>query len=89
MKVKKSWSTVTPLSKSIALVLFIALPIVAFLFGAKWQELRDMAILTESYNQMHLQNNDMLPKGTLRPKDYEMNNDNMMYINGTSMPVGL
>jgi hypothetical protein len=89
MKVKKSWKTVTPLSKAIALALFISLPIVAFVFGAKWQKLRDMAVLTETYNQLRLDNRQIDPMNTVRPVDNEPKNDQMLYINGTPMPAGL
>lgn len=43
-KKKKRWdpNKVTPLSKGIALVLFIALPFIGFYFGTRFQKVRDM-----------------------------------------------
>lgn len=39
MNLSKELTTVTPLSKTIALIMFIILPIIAFLFGMKYQSL--------------------------------------------------
>jgi len=39
MRLPKELTTVTPLSKIIALILFISLPILGFLFGIKYQQL--------------------------------------------------
>lgn len=39
MKLPKELTTVTPLSKTIALLLFISLPIVAFIFGINYQKI--------------------------------------------------
>lgn len=39
MKLPKSWTTVTPLSKFIAFILFVSLPFVGFIFGEKYQRL--------------------------------------------------
>jgi len=41
MKLPKSFITVTPLSKTIALVLFIIFPICAFFYGRYYQQLID------------------------------------------------
>jgi hypothetical protein len=42
MKLPKSFTTVTPLSKTIALSMFIIFPIIAFLYGMYCQQLLDM-----------------------------------------------
>ena len=36
-KLPKELTTVTPLSKAVALIMFISLPIIAFLFGMQYQ----------------------------------------------------
>lgn len=41
MKLSKSWTTVTPLSKTIALILFIALPFIGFGAGILYQKSMD------------------------------------------------
>lgn len=41
MALSKTWTTVTPLSKLIALILFIALPFIGFLVGAYYQKSQD------------------------------------------------
>lgn len=41
MALPASLTTVTRLSKRLALILFIALPFLGFLFGMKWQEMLD------------------------------------------------
>jgi hypothetical protein len=41
MKLPKSFTTVTPLSKTIALAMFIVLPICAFFYGRYYQQLLD------------------------------------------------
>ncbi len=38
MKLPKSWTTVTPFSKTLAFVLFITLPFVGFYLGMKYQQ---------------------------------------------------
>lgn len=38
MPLPKSWTTVTPLSKTIALILFAFLPLIAFFFGVRYQQ---------------------------------------------------
>lgn len=43
MQLPKELTTVTPVSKTIALFLFIALPIIAFLFGMRYQTLIEQA----------------------------------------------
>lgn len=40
MKLPKSWTTVTPFSRMLALILFISLPIFAFWFGTKYEEIK-------------------------------------------------
>lgn len=37
-KLPKSWTTVTPLSRRIALVLFFLLPVVAFWYGTQYEK---------------------------------------------------
>jgi hypothetical protein len=39
MKIPKELTTVTPLSKAVALLLFVSLPIVTFVFGMNYQKL--------------------------------------------------
>lgn len=39
MKLSKTWTTVTPLSKTIALILFIALPFIGFYLGYNFKQL--------------------------------------------------
>jgi hypothetical protein len=51
MKLPKSFTTVTPLSKTLALILFIALPIFAFAAGMKYQAARDSLYYTILLNQ--------------------------------------
>lgn len=45
MKLSKKWTTVTPLSKTIALALFIALPFIGFHLGRMYQYTIDVALL--------------------------------------------
>jgi len=45
MKLSKQWTTVTPLSKAIALALFVALPFIGFYLGRQYQHAVEMAIL--------------------------------------------
>lgn len=40
-KAKNTWNTVTPLSKTIAMVLFITLPILGFYLGMQYQKKLD------------------------------------------------
>jgi hypothetical protein len=52
MKLSKQYTTVTPLSKTIALILFIALPFIGFFLGMKYQQEIDMLarpVLNNSY----------------------------------------
>jgi hypothetical protein len=88
MRVSKSFRTVTPFSKSVALALFIALPIIAFLFGAKWQKIQDMAIISELSHRSNMENSQM-PHGVLRPQNYDGGDDNIIKVNGTPIPYGL
>ncbi|MCL4363750.1 hypothetical protein M1328_00760 [Patescibacteria group bacterium] len=44
MKMPKSWTTVTPLSRRIALVLFFLLPLAAFFFGVNYQKMSESMI---------------------------------------------
>jgi hypothetical protein len=37
-KISKAWTTVTPLSKALALLLFIALPFIGFYLGMEYQK---------------------------------------------------
>ena len=46
MQLPKELTTVTPVSKTVALIMFIALPIIAFLFGMRYQ-----TMLVEQNNQ--------------------------------------
>jgi hypothetical protein len=39
LKVPKSWHKVTPLSKGLALALFIVLPFAGFYFGVEYQKM--------------------------------------------------
>ena len=41
MALSKTFTTVTPLSKTVALLVFILLPIIAFLFGMSYQRMLD------------------------------------------------
>lgn len=43
MRLSKTFTTVTPLSKSIALAMFVLLPILGFLFGMYYQHLIDVS----------------------------------------------
>ena len=43
-KLPKSWTTITPLSKTIAFILFIVLPFVGFYFGMQYQKTMDQAL---------------------------------------------
>jgi len=38
-KLPKSWTTVTPFSRKLALLLFILLPIVAFWYGIQYEKI--------------------------------------------------
>jgi len=89
MKVSKKWRTVTPLSKSIALALFISLPIIAFVFGAKWQKLRDMAIIIELSGKVSTTQESPVPQKVLRPQNYNGGDDNVIKVDGTPIPYGL
>lgn len=42
MKIPKYWTTVTTFSKTIALILFIALPFIGFWFGLSYQQILDL-----------------------------------------------
>lgn len=44
MPLPKSWTTVTPLSKTIALILFAFLPLISFFFGIRYQQRLDQAL---------------------------------------------
>jgi len=63
MKLPKSWTTVTLLSKMVAIVLFVSLPFVGFYLGIKYQasvieELQQkIRIFENSAKQVQLQNN--------------------------------
>ena len=46
---KIEWNRVTKFSKGLAFVLFIALPVIAFLFGAKYGELKSISNETREY----------------------------------------
>lgn len=46
-KKKNSWNTVTPLSKTIALVLFILLPFLGFYLGMEYQKAIDRPYIKE------------------------------------------
>ena len=43
MKFPKELTTVTPLSKYLAMVVFVTLPIVGFFLGMRYQEMMDLA----------------------------------------------
>jgi hypothetical protein len=47
MALPKSWTKVTPLSKALALILFIALPIAGFLLGMQYQRVVDVAAFSQ------------------------------------------
>ncbi len=47
MKLSKNWTTVTPLSKAIALALFVALPFIGFALGRNYQKNLDAALILE------------------------------------------
>ena len=47
MKLSKKYTTVTPLSKAIAMILFIALPFIGFFLGMQYQKGLDVAIRNE------------------------------------------
>lgn len=47
MKLSKKWTTVTPLSKAIALALFVALPFIGFALGRNYQKNLDAALILE------------------------------------------
>lgn len=87
MKLSKKYTTVTPTSKAFALALFITLPIAAFLFGAKWQQIRDSYLVSDAYEKAKMC--DRVPSGSLRPRDYQGEDTNTVIINGTPMSVGL
>lgn len=46
MPLPKSWTTVTPLSKSIAFILFFLLPFIGFSAGMRYQQKLDQAVPT-------------------------------------------
>lgn len=46
-KLPKSWTTVTGLSKILALILFILLPFIGFLLGRNFQSTLDRNLITE------------------------------------------
>lgn len=46
MKLSKKYTTVTTLSKTLALILFIALPFIGFYLGMQYQKGLDVAIQT-------------------------------------------
>lgn len=48
MKLPKFWTTVTPLSKTIALILFAFLPAIAFFFGVRYQQRLDQPLLQKA-----------------------------------------
>ena len=48
MALPKSWTTVTTLSKTIALILFIALPFLGFYFGMQYQKNGSVSLSLES-----------------------------------------
>jgi len=48
MKLSKTWTTVTPLSKAIALMLVIALPFIGFYFGYKFSQESKLQTPTQS-----------------------------------------
>lgn len=54
MKLPKELTTVTPLSKTIALVLFMLLPFLGFLIGFKYQEgiMREEQMYQYQHNQL-------------------------------------
>ena len=39
MRLPKSWTKVTPLSRMVALVMFTTLPILAFAYGMRYQQM--------------------------------------------------
>ncbi len=45
MKVSKEFTTITGVSKTIALLLFILLPVFAFILGMKYQRMLDWELL--------------------------------------------
>lgn len=49
MKLSKSWTTVTPLSKLIALILFIALPFIGFYLGLHYQQPLSSATISSPF----------------------------------------
>ncbi|CAN5155058.1 hypothetical protein BH09PAT1_BH09PAT1_2140 [soil metagenome] len=50
MKLSKSWTTVTPLSKTIALILFAILPALAFCLGTRYQQKLDQPLINRHTN---------------------------------------
>lgn len=51
MKFHKSLTTVTPLSKTIALILFIALPFLGFVLGMQYQASIDVSLMAIPYER--------------------------------------
>ena len=45
MKLPKSLTTVTPLSRTVAAIVLIALPFIGFIYGMKYQERVDKAMV--------------------------------------------
>ena len=50
MKVSKKYTTVTPLSKTLALILFIALPFIGFRLGMQYQHGLDVAMQDPNFS---------------------------------------
>jgi len=46
MRLPRSWTTVTPLSKTVAMIIFIFLPVIGFFAGIRYQEKIDQPLLT-------------------------------------------
>jgi len=44
-KLPKYWTTVTPLSRTITAIIFLALPFIGFVYGMKYQEKVDQKIV--------------------------------------------
>lgn len=49
------FTTITPLSKTLAFILFIGLPLLGFFLGVKYGELRAVAEQQEDHMQMFMQ----------------------------------
>lgn len=45
------WNTVTPLSKTLAMILFITLPFVGFYFGTQYQRALDKPYMVDKYKK--------------------------------------